>query len=100
MRMALMGLGGVGLLSSLVWGGWPGVLGVLSLLGWTAGQALLLAWDAIKGDRELAARILGEQSGRIPSQPLLQSCLMWCKTRCFLLLRSRLLHSIRKSMHA
>ena len=60
MHMALMGLGGLGLLSSLVWGGWPGLLGVLSLLGWTAGQALRLAWDAIKRDRELAARLLGE----------------------------------------
>ena len=58
--MVLMGLGGLGLLSGLLWGGWPGLLGVLSLLGWTVGQALRLAWDAMKGDREMAARMLGE----------------------------------------
>ena len=58
--MVLMGLGGLGLLSSLLWGGWPALLGVLSLLGWALGQALRLAWDAMKEDRELAARVLGE----------------------------------------
>ena len=58
--MVLIGFGGLGLLSGLLWGGWPGLLGVLSLLGWTVGQALRLTWDAMKGDRELVARVLGE----------------------------------------
>ena len=73
MYVALMGLGVLGLLSSLLWGEWPGLLGVLSLVGWIAGQALCLAWDAIKVDRKLAASILGEQSFRksIPAHAML-----------------------------
>ena len=61
-QLALMGVGVMGLLLGSVSGMRPGLLGVLSLLGWAAGQAGSLAWDAVKGDRDMAASLLGSSS--------------------------------------
>lgn len=54
-----MGLGSVGMVLGALLGTWPGLLGVLALLGWAAGQACSLAWDVIKDDRDMAASLLG-----------------------------------------
>ena len=58
--MALMVIGVLGLLLGSLLGTWPGLLGTLSLLAWTAGQAGSQAWEAWKGDREMAVRFLGK----------------------------------------
>ena len=58
-QLALMGSGLIGLLVGTLLGARPGVLGMLNLLGWAAGQAISLAWNAVKSDREMAASLLG-----------------------------------------
>lgn len=62
LQMALMVIGVFGLLLGSLLGIWPGLLGTLSLLAWTAGQAGSQAWEAWKGDREMAIRFLGKLS--------------------------------------
>lgn len=54
-----MGVGVLGLLLGSLLGERLGMLGMLSLLGWTAGQAGSLAWSVVRSDRHLAARLLG-----------------------------------------
>ena len=49
-----------GLLLGSLLGTRPGLLGTLSLLTWTAGQANSQAWEAWKGDREMAVKFLGK----------------------------------------
>ena len=61
-QLALMGIGLIGLLVGSLLGERPGVLGMLNLLGWAAGQAGCLAWSAVKSDRDLAASIIGRSS--------------------------------------
>ena len=58
-QLALMGIGVLGLVAGGFLGTWPGLLGMLSLLGWAAGQAGSMAWDAVKGDEEMTANLLG-----------------------------------------
>lgn len=56
----LLGVGGVALLGCLL-GVWPGLLGLLSLLGWTVGQAGELAWEYWKVHSEPGVLYLGER---------------------------------------
>ena len=65
-QQVLMGLGLVGLLVGSLLGARPGVLGMLNLIGWAAGQATFLAWNAVKSDRELAASLLGKSQWMHP----------------------------------
>lgn len=67
LQMALLVIGVFGLLLGSLLGIWPGLLGMLSLSGWTAGQAGSQAWEAWKGDRETAVRFLGN----LPIMPVL-----------------------------
>ncbi len=61
-QLALIGVGLIGLLVGSLLGERPGVLGMLNLLVWAAGQAGSLAWSVVKGDRDMAASILGGSS--------------------------------------
>ncbi|BDA45514.1 hypothetical protein COCOBI_07-3010 [Coccomyxa sp. Obi] len=57
----LLGVGGVGLLGCIL-GLWPTLLGVLSLLGWSAVEAAELAWEYWKVHSEPGVLYLGERA--------------------------------------
>ncbi len=62
MQLGLVGIGLTGLLLGSLLRERPGVLGMLNLLGWAAGQAGSLAWSAVKSDKDMAGSILGKSS--------------------------------------
>jgi hypothetical protein len=55
----LLGVGGVALLGCLL-GSWPALLGLLSLLGWSAAVAGELAWEYWKVHSEPGVLYLGK----------------------------------------
>ncbi|KAK9904192.1 hypothetical protein WJX75_006390 [Coccomyxa subellipsoidea] len=57
----LLGVGGVALLGCLL-GSWPALLGLLSLLGWSAAVAGELAWEYWKVHSEPGVLYLGERA--------------------------------------
>ena len=61
-QLVLIGASVLGLSLGSLLGERLGILGMLSLLGWTAGQASSLAWSVVRSDRHTAATLLGSSS--------------------------------------
>jgi hypothetical protein len=64
-QVALLGVAGVGAVAGAAVGTWPGLLGMLCLLGWAAAEAGKAAWQAIKAQPDAARPRLGEASLRL-----------------------------------
>lgn len=61
-EVALLGVGGAGAAAGLFSGRWPGLLGMLCLLGWGAAEAGKAAWQAFKAQPDMGGRVLGDAS--------------------------------------